>query len=285
MIKLTKIILEMFEGVQMDDQNNMVINIIKSSDDGVGDDFIINREKKFTKVNKFPVYYGFSPNPNKDISEGELTQIFNHVKTKNSAIKDDELRKLMLLTVPSESKIDKIVVAESSSDLNTRMAKAIAQKFGLSDKDIIRANKRFMKVDDIINKARYEASDPVTRNMVDNFVKCIRKRFTDKNEELNLDSLTWAKRENGELVIQIKKSGYKDEDKRVCGIQSGGRRLLNSAFEMSGLEKAKNSNILVVDDFLVSGSSLREIFDILTNEVGTDPKKLKAYVLGSKSVK
>lgn len=285
MIKLVDLILEMFEGVRMDDENNMAINIIKSSDDSQNDDFIINREKKFTKIGKVPVYYGFYPNPIKKASEGDLTSIFNYVKTKNSSIKDDELRKLMLLNVPSEKKIDKIVVAESGSDLNMRMAKAIAQKFGLSDKDIVRANKRFMKVDDMVNKEKYEASDPVTQKMVDTFIRCVKKNFADKNEELNVDAIKWAKRENGEFTMQIKKSGYQKGEKRVCGIQSGGRRLLTSAFEMSGLEKVKNSNILIVDDFLVSGSSIREITDILINEVGVDPNRIKAYVLGSKSVK
>jgi hypothetical protein len=169
--------------------------------------------------------------------------------------------KLVILTTPQTVKIDKIIIADSSSDLNTRIANVIAKKYGLSSSDILTIKKKIYTPDEMINKDMYDKADPTTAKMARTFVNCLRKKFGDNAK------------------IPIKKSGYDGS----CGLQSGARRLLNPTYGFTGnIEDLKTKNIVIVDDFFVSGSSLAEIYNIVTQNYNIDPKRVYAYTLGLK---
>jgi hypothetical protein len=109
----------------------------------------------------------------------------------------------------------------------------------------------------MVNKEKYDKADPTTKKMVDAFVKCLEAKFPNQQ-------------------ISIKKSGYDG----VCGIQSGARTLLNPTYGFNS--NLKNTDkILVMDDFKVSGSSLKETFKLLI-ESGVPEKNITGYVLGLK---
>jgi len=260
MIKLFDILKEVHEGVKLGNDDGVHIDVVRQSDDLETDDFIINRDKKHRKVNRIPVYYGFSENPKMDKSESELTKIFNNVKSKNNLIKDEELYKLVLLTAPSEVKIDRIITLYSSSDLNNRLADALSKKYKVPVEQGFTTKKKLYKPKDMIDREAYEKADPVTREMADTFVRCLIKKF------------------GPDKMIHIKKSGYDGS----CGIQSGGRRLLNPTYDMEGLKLNSYDKIMIVDDFLVSGSSFREVFSILVNDLEIPPKNIFGYTLALK---
>jgi hypothetical protein len=263
MIRLFDILKEVHEGVKVGNDYDMSIDVVKQSDDAETDDFVINRSKQFKKIGNIPVYYGFSENPKKNKDEAELTKIFNNVKKNNELIKDEELYKLALLTAPSEVKIDKIITLYSSSDLNSRLANALAKKYKIpvqSEDSFFTTKKKLYKPKEMINREAYDKSDPVTRKMVDTFVRCLEKNF------------------GADTMMHIKKSGYEGS----CGLQSGARRLLNSTYDIAASNIDNNSKILIVDDFLVSGSSLREVFQALVNDLGVSPKNIFGYTLALK---
>ncbi|NCX94448.1 MAG: phosphoribosyltransferase [Gammaproteobacteria bacterium] len=263
MIKLIDILEEVKEGVKLGDDYGVHIDVVKQSDDLETDDFVINRSKQHRKVNNVPVYYGFSVNPKMDKSEAELTTIFNNIKKNNRLIKDDELYKLVLLTAPSEVKIDRVVTLYSSSDLNERLAKAVAKKYKIPSENesfLFTTKKKLYKPKDMIDRDAYERADPTTRKMADTFVRCLEKKF------------------GPDKMIHIKKSGYDGS----CGIQSGGRRLLNPTYDLDGLNIDENSKILIVDDFLVSGSSFREVFISMVKDMGVPAKNIYGYTLALK---
>lgn len=263
MISLLSILNEVQEGVKVSSDYDVKIDVVKQSDNPQEDDFVINRSKAYKKVGNIPVYYGFSQNTNKDRNEAELTKIFNNVKKNNNLINDEELYKLVLLTAPQEKRPDKIITLYSSSDLNSRLASALAKKYNVPSQDgqsFVTTKKKLYKPKEMVNREAYEDSDPTTRKMVDTFVRCLEKKFGE------------------DAQINIKKSGYDG----VCGLQSGARRLLNPTYDMEGMGLNKNSKILIVDDFLVSGSSIREIFSILVNELGIPKQNISGYTLALK---
>lgn len=263
MISLLDILREFEEGVKMDPDYDLHIDVVKSSDNAKEDDFIINRAKQPKKIGNMPVYYGFSPNSAKPKDDNELTKIFNNVKKNNQLIKDEELYKLVLLTAPQENRPDKIITLYSSSDLNNRLSKALAKKYNLASEEgepFSTTKKRLYTPKEMIDREAYEKADPTTRKMVDTFVRCLEKKF------------------GADAKLNIKKSGYDG----VCGLQSGGRRLLNPTYDLEGMELNKYSKVLVVDDFLVSGSSLREVFSVLVNDIGVSPKNIYGYTLALK---
>jgi hypothetical protein len=260
MIKLFDILKEVHEGAKLGDDYGLDIDVAKQSDDPETDDFVINRTRQYRKVSNIPVYYGFSQNPNIDKSQSELTKIFDNVKSKNNLIKDEELYKLILLTAPSEVKIDRIITLYSSSDLNSRLADALSKKYKVPVERGFTTKKILYKPKDMIDREAYEKSDPGTRKMVDTFVRCLIKKF------------------GPDKMIHIKKSGYSGS----CGLQSGGRRLLNPTYDMEGLKLNSYDKIMVVDDFLIKGSSFQEVFSVLVNDFETPPKNIYGYTLALK---
>jgi hypothetical protein len=254
MIKLSDILNEL--GVKVSPEKNLSIDVIKTSD-SVEDDFIINRSKEYNKIEGVPVYYGFEPNPAKETSEYEITKLFNSTKTLNN-VSIDELKKVVLLTAPSQY-FNRIVTLSSTGNLNSELVNVLSQKYKVPvDKNLTMGKVEYYP-QDMVNKEKYEKADPVTKKILDSFVKCLEKNFPGQK-------------------LTIKKSGYGGEGK--CAIQSGGRPFLNPAYGFSG-DINPNDKILVVDDFKIGGSSLREIFKILKRQ-GIPTENITGYVLGLK---
>lgn len=268
MISLLNILCEVEEGIKVRDDSKMDVDVVAKSDDPNTDDFIINRSQEFTKVGKIRVYYGFKTNPNKSISQSEVTKIFNNIKERNSAISDEELYKLVVLTAPRESQIQKLIVLSSSSDLNSRLSKALSRKYNTPAEPFTTKKILYDKPRDVVNWEVYNTADPTSRKTVDTYVR----------------SLEDIHGKNPEKPFSIKKSGYKIDGKTKAGIQGGVRRLINPVYDLSELDPndVQNKKILVVDDFLVQGTSFKEIFSALVNDFGIDEKNLIGYALAIK---
>jgi hypothetical protein len=254
MIKISNILNEM--GVKISPKKDLSIDVIKASD-SIEDDFIINRDKNYNKIEGIPVYYGFEPNPSKETSEYEITKLFNNTKILNN-INIDELKKIVLLTAPSQY-FNRIITLSSTGALNSKLVDILSQKYKTQVEKNLTIGKIKYYPQDMINKEKYENADPITKKIVDSFVKCLEKNFPTQK-------------------LAIKKSGYGSEGK--CAIQSGGRPLLNPAYGFNG-NINPNDKILIVDDFKIGGSSLREVFKILQQQ-GVPTKNITGYVLGLK---
>ena len=248
------------EGINIGPEG-LKIDVIKASD-SPEDDFIINRSKDYYKkiLRKVPVFFGFEPNPARGFTEGKITDMYNSIKVKDasSISYDDDLRKLVILTSPPSMFFNKIVVPESSSVLNLVVAKKLAQKYGgLSESNIIVAPKIEYYPEEMINLEKYEKAHPVTRSIVDSWLKCVSGKFAGRK-------------------VVIKKSGYDGE----CGLKSGGRILLNPVFDLPKVFSS-GDKVLIVDDFLIGGTTIAEISKGLI-EQGVSPNNIYGYVLGVK---
>jgi len=248
------------EGVNLG-PGGLKIDIIKASDDP-GDDFMINRSKDYYKkiLRKVPVFFGFEPNPARGFTEGKITDMYNSIKVRDASDipYEEDLRKLVILTSPASIHFNKILVPESSSVLNLVLAKKLAQKYGgLSEGNIVVAPKIKYYPDEMINLDKYERAHPVTRSIVDSWLKCVKNKF------------------DGTQIV-IKKSGYDGE----CGLKSGGRVLLNPVFDIPNVFSS-GDRVLIVDDFLIGGTTIAEISKGLI-EQGVSPSNIYGYVLGVK---
>lgn len=252
----------------MRDDSKVDVDVVAKSDDPNTDDFIINRSQKSRKIGNIKVYYGFEVNPSKNISSSEVTKIFNNVKDKNSAISDEELYKLVLLTAPRESQIQKLITLSSSSDLNSRLSNALSKKYSTSADPFTTDKILYNTPKDVVNWEVYKKADPTSRTAIDTYVRGLEKIHG----------------KNPEKPFSIKKSGYDIEGKTKAGIQRGVRRILNPVYDLSGLnpEDVQNKKILVVDDFLVQGTSFKEVFSTLINDFGVKESNLLGYALAVK---
>lgn len=268
MISVIEILKEVYEGIKVKDDSKMDVDVVAKSDDPVEDDFIINRSQQSTKIGKIKVYYGFKVNPNKNISQSEVTKIFNNIKARNSAISDEELYKLVVLTAPRESQIQKLIVLSSSSDLNSRLSDALSKKYNTPAEPFTTKKILYNTPKDVVNWEVYRKADPTSRKTIDTYVR----------------SLEDIHGKNPEKPFSIKKSGYEIDGKTKAGIQRGVRRLLNPVYDLSGLnpEEIQNKKILVVDDFLVQGTSFKEVFSTLVNDFGVDENNILGYALAVK---
>lgn len=247
------------EGVTINDDDTLNINVIKSTDTPE-DPFFINRDRKFIKVGKIPTYYGISPNPslNKDL----VTTIYDNTKDVNN-ISVENLYKLVLLTAPSMG-VDYIIALPSSAGLNTLLLNALKQKYKVLDKNILSdVSKIEYFIDDMINQEKYAKADPVTQNMANTWVRSLKKRYPDNPK------------------MPIKKSSSKKS--KHPGLQSGARGLLNPVYSINQ-QVPTSGKILVVDDFLVGGTSLREVYNILIDN-NVPKENIIGYCLGTKETR
>ena len=113
----------------------------------------------------------------------------------------------------------------------------------------------------MINKEKYATSDSITQKMADTWIRSLKKRYPNNQK------------------MPIKKSASKI--KNHPGLQSGARGLLNPVYSINQELSSTKLNILVVDDFLIGGSSLREVYKILINK-GVPKEKIIGYCLGIK---
>jgi hypothetical protein len=244
------------EGITLNSDDTISINVIKSTDTPE-DPFFINRERKSIKVGGVPTYYGISPNPS--LNGDFITDVYDNTKDVNN-ISAENLYKLVLLTAPSIS-IDYIIALPSSAKLNTVLVKSLQQKYKVLDKNILtNISKIKYFIDDMINKEKYTTSDPVTQKMADTWIRSLKKRYPDNPE------------------MYIKKSSSKKTNHP--GIQSGARVLLNPTYAVDQ-DVPSFGRILVVDDFLIGGTSLREVYGLLINK-GVPKENIIGYCLGTK---
>jgi|TARA_R110000737_G_scaffold333410_1_gene351056 hypothetical protein len=255
------------EGITLNDDNTFNINAIKSSDDLINDPFIINRNRNSTKKEGIPVYYGISPNPN-ILSTREVNDIYNATKDANN-ISPEDLYKLIFFTTPEATqptkekigfKINYLISLPSSAGLNNSLLESIKRRYKIEDRYVLtNISKIEYFIDDMINKEKYNAADPTTQNMASTWTRSLKRNYPDNPK------------------MPIKKSG--NPQTGHPGIQTGARHLLNPAYQMDQ-DIPKNVKILVIDDFLIGGSTLKEIFKILIGK-GVPKENIIGYVLGS----
>jgi len=248
------------EGVTLnDDDDTLNINVIRSTDTPE-DPFFINRDKKFVKKGGIPTYYGISPNPS--LNGDLVTKVYDNTKDINN-ISTENLYKLILLTAPSMA-VDYIIALPSSAGLNTLLLSALQQKYKVLDKNILSdISKIEYFIDDMVNQEKYASADPVTQKMIDTWMRSLKKRYPD----------------NPKMPIK-KSSSIKSNHP---GLQSGARGLLNPVYAVN--QKLPTfGRVLVVDDFLIGGTSLREVYNILTSN-GVPKENIIGYCLGTKEVR
>jgi len=255
MIKLIDLLNEIFaEGAI---SKTLDANLEKSGDSD--SPFILNTSADYRKIKGVETYYGISRNPKSSLNTEETTEIFNNLK--NSSIAPEILNRIILSTAPSVY-IKYIMVLPSSSGLNKSLVDALQQKYKVQDDNILtNISKIEYFIDDMINKEKYSEADPTTKKMADTWVKSLKKRYGADAPKM-----------------PIKKSGNKETGHP--GIQTGARHLLNPVYKVEDDWKA-SSNILVVDDFLIGGSSMKEIYTQLLDR-GIPTKNIKGYCLGMK---
>jgi len=240
------------------DNGELKINVIKSTDKP-DDPFLINRSMDTFKKSGVPVYYGLRPNPNNKMSDSQITATYDSVKKQK--IDQNELMKLVIMTSPSGADVKYIVALPSSSGLNKRISEVLKQKYRMSDDRVLdKISKIEYKIDDMVNRERYDKADPTTRKIMDTWIRGLKKKYGE------------------DAVLTIKKSA--DPSTGHPGLQSGARRLLNPTYNV-GEDLPKNGKILIVDDFMIGGSSVAEIADSLVS-AGIPKQNLMVYCLGIK---
>jgi hypothetical protein len=259
MIKLIDILKNVInEGVTLNNDDILNINIIKSTDTPE-DPFFINRDKKFVKKGGISTYYGISPNPS--LSGNLVTTVYNNTKDIND-ISAENLNKLILLTAPSIS-VDYIISLPSSAGLNSLLLNALQQKYKVLDKNILsNISKIEYFIDNMVNQERYLKADPTTQKMTDTWTRSLKKCYPDNPK------------------MPIKKSSSRKSGHP--GLQSGARGLLNPVYAINQ-EVPTFGRILVVDDFLIGGTSLREVYNILISK-GVPKENIIGYCLGTKEI-
>ena len=222
--------------------------------------FLLNTSSDFRKIKGVETYYGITRNPGSTLSVEETTEIYNDLK--NSNVSSEILNRIVLSTAPSVY-IKYIMVLPSSSKLNMSLVDILQQKYKVQDDNILtNISKIEYFIDDMINKEKYGKADPTTQKMADTWVKSLKKHYGADAPKM-----------------PIKKSGNKETGHP--GIQTGARHLLNPVYKVEDDWKV-GTNVLVVDDFLIGGSSMREIYTQLIDR-GIPTKNIKGYCLGIKS--
>lgn len=255
------------EGVTVNNDNTLNINVVKSTDN-INDPFLINRARNFKKLNGIPVYYGISPNPqlSSPLKSSYINTIYNNTKDLSNVPLDD-LYKLILLTCPRPEdiggegfKLDYVISIPSSAQLNDLILTSVKRKYDIKDENVLsNISKIEYFIDQMINKEKYNISDPTTKNMANTWIKSLKKAYPNNPK------------------MYIKKSP--NPRTGHPGIQTGARHLLSPAYQIDQ-NIPQNKKILVVDDFLIGGSTFKEIFRILIDK-GIPKENIVGYCLGS----
>ena len=221
--------------------------------------FLLNTSSDFRKIKGVETYYGITRNPKSKLSVEETTEIYNDLK--NSNVSSEILNRIVLSTAPSVY-IKYIMVLPSSSKLNKSLVDVLQQKYKVQDDNTLtNISKVEYFIDDMIDKEKYSKADPTTKKMADTWVKSLKKHYGADAPKM-----------------PIKKSGNKETGHP--GIQTGARHLLNPVYKVED-DWTAGTNVLVVDDFLIGGSSMREIYTQLIDR-GIPTKNIKGYCLGMK---
>lgn len=259
MIKLIDILNEVIN-------NNIILDKNLQKSTNTDDPFIINKTStgKTKSLGGITTYYGLYPNPNyiPNSDSEKITSLYNSIKDGKTNVSLSDLNLIVLLTAPSKP-IRYILPLPSSSDLNKTLVKLLQKKYNLSDEKVLNTvSKIEYFIDDMVNIDKYNKAHPVTQSILNAWIAALKKRYGNNAK------------------IPIKKSG--SETANHPGLKSGARGLLNKVYNL-GFEEELNDNILVVDDFVIGGTSLKEIYNDLI-EIGINPNKIQGYCLGVKEV-
>ena len=249
------------EGIQYVTDDLGSEKIIMDFNQDTPDDVVKLKNPTETKISRFgpnriPVFAGYALEKHPDYAN-----FIEFIKNWD-AISDTELKALINHTFPKELRernVKVLFVTGSSSPLSVRIAEALRDLYYKKAK-IIDIMKAYYGVDmrDIVNQEEYEKADPRTRQMID----------------------TYIRRGSGTFTGNIKKSS---------GLQSGARRLLKPGHSIDDyiisaikdeydnwynkpVEKFPGFNVtkqwprfLVVDEFVIQGSTLSGIFKEFNN--------------------
>lgn len=257
-MKLISILKEiLLEGIKI--QNNQVLSI-NFKENTPDDTFYLNKLNIIKRLSDIPTYFGIYPNPN---TTEDIDNLFVQIKD-GEIFSDEDLKKIILTTVPPNISVNYILCLASSKDLVKRMSRLLQQKYNINSQNVLNnMSKIEYFIDDIVNQEKYNEADPTTQKMIDTWISQLKKLY------------------GTEKKIPIKKSP--DPKTGHPGLQSGARGLLNPSFQLND-EIPENARILVIDDVLVGGSSLKEVYDALTG-IGIPKNNIFGYCLGSKTGK
>jgi len=264
-MKLSDILLNEIR-LDLQDDNSLTVDYekVKQKDDA----FLINGAKNSFKIQGVPTYYGISLNPAAKLADERVTDAYDNIK-QFEGLDKAAVSRLVSLTLPDKKQPTLLIVIPSSAPLNAVLTQLLKTKFGLRDNQIV-TNLEKLKyyIDDMLDQDTYTKADDKTRNMADTWVRGLKKIYPSDEE------------------LPIKKS--KNKETGHPGLQSGARHLLKPSFNTKtapGLKNAKiNKHIVVLDDILVGGSTLREVYlDLM--ELGVNRSAIVGYTFATKKLK
>lgn len=263
-MKLVKLILEDFTlSNEKDLKSPLVYNFGRKRLDY----FFLNwnfKENLVKRIAGVKVYFGLIPNlPVRELTSGDLDIIYNELKHQRN-ISEDDIKKVIQGSAPYKNPYDLVISIPSSGKLNLTVSKIIKSLNPNKDCRVVSLEKAIYTVDAMVNQEKYDTSDPVTKKMVDTWMKRL----------VNLYGV------EKELPIKVSP----DPTTGHPGLQSGARTLLRNKFkEDLPFLLLKNMKILVVDDNLVSGDTVEQAFSLLQSKK-VPKENLTGYVFSVKKL-
>lgn len=171
------------------------------------------------------------------------------------AISDTELKALINHTFPTELKemnVRVLFVTGSSSPLSVRIAEALRDLYYKGAK-IVDIMKAYYGVDikDIVNWEEYEKAHPKTKKMIDSYIRGGAEAF-----------IGYIKKSSGlqSGARRLLKPGHTIDDYIVSVIKDEYTEWKKNAQFVQGSFKRVWPRFLVVDEFMIKGSTVRGIF-------------------------
>lgn len=230
------------------------------------DHFFINWiGNKLTKsIGGVKVYFGLIPNqPVRDLQSQDLDIIFDRLK-KEENISQEDIQRVVVGAGPHKVPYDFIISIPSSGKLNTTVSGIFRRLNPNKTCRVLSLEKALYTVDAMVDPDKYNKADDTTKRMVDTWVKRLIQVY------------------GIEKLLPIKVSP--DKTNNHPGLQSGGRGLLRNKFKQDLPQQIyKGLNILVVDDNLVSGDTLRQAFELLQSK-GVAKQNITGYVFATKTI-
>lgn len=206
-----------------------------------------------------PIHFGLYPNWRREYTTQEIKKIFRDMRYLRN-IDDKQVIDIVRHTVPrvqaNEVAYSYIVKMGSEAPMNTLIVDYIKSHIHSSAK-VITVDKLEHTLDTVVNQQAYQKADPVTRKIVDDFLKALGKYYKP-----------------GE---KFKLKASPDSETGLPGIRAGGRPLLNPRYNTSTLPTRAVGKILIVDDNMYSGGDMREVISSML-KVGFQPNQIIGYV-------
>lgn len=235
------------EKIIMDFNQDLPNDVVKLKDP------IKTRDSRFTVNWKAPVFTGYALEKHPD--DAKFIEFIKNWE----AISDTELKALINHTFPTELKernVRVLFVTGSSSPLSVRIAEALRDLYYKRAKivDIVKA---YYGVDmkDIVNWEEYEKAHPDTKKIVDRYIRKGAKAFTGYiKKSAGLQS-------GGRDLL---KPGHTVDDYIVSAIKDEYDKWIDTPYNRGSVVRMM-PRFLVVDEFMIKGSTLRGIFQQFKN--------------------